>query len=117
MEHEKSLNATEICAIIRASYKCNVKKLRIKDFEVEFETSPGQSNAAEVFVNQPKGNAIPVAEHVLMDDVEPFTPDRELLEDMRLAQLMTDNPVAYEQEMIDANLDEQVVRDDDKNRI
>lgn len=35
--------------------------------------------------------------------------DPELREDLRLAQLMTDNPVAYEQEMIDANLSGQEV--------
>ncbi len=34
--------------------------------------------------------------------------DRELQEEMRLAQLMTDNPMAYEQEMIDANLNPRV---------
>ena len=105
METRNSFNASDICAIIRASAKCNVKKLRIQDFEVEFETPCGRGNASGVFVNQPAVEETPAAIIVdQQDEEQPFIPDPELMEEMRLAQLMTDDPVAYEQEMIDANL-------------
>ncbi len=110
MDHKKTLNATEICAIIKASYKYNVRKLRVGDFECEFETLSSRGNAERVFVNQRPGEETPVAANVQSEtEATPFVPDRELMEDLRLAQLMTDDPVAYEQEMIDANLDRQVV--------
>jgi len=112
-EHKKTLNANEICAIIRASYKYQVKKLRVGDLEVEFETLSSRGNAERVFVNQQVVEETPPATHVVHQDETPdFEPDQELLEEMRLAQLMTDNPVAYEQEMIDANLAKEAISDE-----
>lgn len=96
-----SLRASEICYIIRVASKNNVSDLKIGDFCLSFARSQGQGD-------QPNRSSV--------DSVKPVAPGSEkaesinalsyedqqaLLDDVRSRQLMIDDPVAYEQLIMD----------------
>lgn len=94
------LTVDEICVLIARCYHHKVTKISVRGVEVTFDTTSGRT---------PKGSDDQfVGQETPTDTGEgvEFTADqREIQEDLRLSQLMLDNPFAYEQEMIDANLD------------
>lgn len=109
------LSAEEICAIITVCAKSRVSSLAYAGLSVNFAVATGQAqeNAWPEHVDQ-SGEAEtslasgqvangPVANIALSDE------DKSLLEESRLAVLMVDSPLAYEQEMIDAQLSPRVV--------
>ncbi len=103
------LTSASICSILNACAKANVASLTFGDLHVAFYNEASQLGRNQLAsVDQPWGGETPLGsgtEQPLVMTAE----DQELREDMRLAQLMTDNPVAYEQEMIDATSNEQVL--------
>lgn len=104
-------SASEICAIIRASHHNGVSSLKLGALHVEFQKAPEPRRNVPAGASQPEAGETAAGVEgpfVVGDNAEtvPQAPlseeDKELLEDARLAQLMTDNPEAYEQEIIDA---------------
>jgi hypothetical protein len=109
METNSPFSATEICAIIEACHKSGVSSLKMGDLSVEFYQVPQLRRNADAGRDLPDGGeTLPgfVGEYEVdtgaMPPIEFSDEDRALLEEARLAQLMTDNPAAYEQEVIDA---------------
>lgn len=113
MTDTKAFLATDICAILDSCHKNNVKTFKLGDLEIAFETSSVQARSDLSFVNQPVEEANPEAKVNEAIDLSTLPPHEQvsLLEDLRMAQLMTDDPVSYEQEMIDANLNKQAEDD------
>lgn len=96
------LTTEEICVIIDACSKANVLAFEFGGLKIQFQD--------------------PLVPPIMqLPDITPAkialsSEDRALLEDARLAQLMTDDPLAYEQEMIDQQLNPRVeyaAREDD----
>ncbi len=103
------LSAGDVCAILDACMKSGASSLTFQGLHVEFslDRSLPRTAALGFGVGRPEGE-----EEALIDAgggiVKPakvhFTPEEEqVLEDARLSQLMTDDPLAYEQEMIDSH--------------
>lgn len=98
----------EVCAIIEVCAKSNVSVLKYGKLLVEFREASRFGGNQLTSVDQFIGGETP-ADNGPGDDglgnKMLLTPeDEELRESLRLAELMTTDPVAYEQEMIDANL-------------
>lgn len=113
MTDTNSFQAADICAILDSCNKNNVKTFKLGNLEIAFETVSAPASTDLSFVNQPVGEANLEAKADVNIDLTEL-PDHEkvsLIGDLRMAQLMTDDPVAYEQEMIDANLNKQAVQD------
>lgn len=103
-KYTKRFAPESISSIIEACAKCGVMSLKWHDLEVTFAV-PGQPVTA---YDLPKttfdGYASPASEQELAVDPRVSTVDKELLEDMRRSQLMIDDPLSYEQEVIDAHI-------------
>ena len=111
------LTAADICVIIDACSKNRVKSLAYSGLNIEFDapTPDLWRNTAAVEVDQPEGGETPSGGSYLArplpvtaQTMQMSDEDLTLMEEMRLAQLMTDNPMAYEQEMIDAHVQPRV---------
>ncbi len=108
-----SLTALDICAILKACNENLVSELAFGQLSVKFEPRLHGRNLL-AGVDQPTSGETEVGVAELEFDA-PGVPSMTmegpeydaLKEDVRLAQLMTHDPAAYEQEMIDANLNEQ----------
>ena len=85
--NEKIVDIIDICS------KSSVKRLKYGHLEIEFNSIP----TPEVDAPE-KVSAAPEPEHQME-----VSDDRELTEDTRLAQLMMDDPSAFEQEVIDSH--------------
>jgi len=99
----KSSQVEDICRIIEVSARAGVAKLKFGDVEVEFTPiAPDLGYHAKVDPSQyiTSEMATPDSEQKSGMTIS----DRELLEDMRRSQLMIDDPMAFEQEMIDLQL-------------
>lgn len=87
-----------------------MSSLKLGALQVEFYQVPQLRGNAAVGASQPDGaETLPGSEGPLEVAPDMTTPraelsdeDKALLEEARLAQLATDDPAAYEQEMIDA---------------
>lgn len=88
------LTVREVEKLIRVAAECRVFRLSIEGLELEFVATDG--------------NIIPYSNPDLPVQSEHSSQehglDDSLLEELRVAQLMTDDPVAYEQEMIDSQI-------------
>lgn len=110
------VQAKEICAILEACRFSNVKSLKWGDLEIEFHSS-GIQERETIESSMPSTEEAARAEDSQTDSSDfsnpnALTPEaKELLEEMHMAQLMTDDPVAYEQMQIDAHLDTKAVND------
>jgi len=108
-----NLTSSEICAILDACSKNKVKTLKYGRLEVDFDLSLVPASLSEGFASHVVEEAALL--HPPSESLEGEYARTEegisLLEELRRAQLMTDDPLAYEQEMIDANLDRQAVDD------
>ena len=95
---KNTFSAADLCKILLAAGESGVKRLKMGDLEVDFVEKGPNIDQNTPFLgaeNVPK-SAISSG---TMDTLDP-----ELMEDMRVAQLMIDDPVAYEQEIIDAHI-------------
>lgn len=101
VERRRGFNAAEICYIIRVASKHNVTGLKIGDLSLSFARSQGhgdQPNRSSVDSVKPVAPGSNRAENVnaLTDENQ-----REIMEDIYSRQLMIDDPVAYEQLVMD----------------
>lgn len=96
--------AADITAILETCLKTGVTSLKWRDLEVSFFV-PGQPVMA---YDLPKttfdGYAPQASEQELSRDSAIGTVDKELLDDMRRSQLLIDDPLGFEQEIIDAHM-------------
>lgn len=105
----------DICAIMEAGNLHNVSKISYNGLEIIFkqEDPPRLGKVGEGYVNQlVDGETSASQESVHEDELEKpplilTDEEKEVMEELRLAQLMNDDPLAYEQEMIDVNLNEE----------
>ncbi len=103
-----AFSASEICAMIVSCHQNGVASLKIGDLSVEFFQLPRlRGNVAAGFDNQARGGETPAG--AAMDLSEPATliltdEDKAVMEEAQLAQLLAEDPMAYEQQMIDATL-------------
>ena len=102
------LSAADICAIIDACAKSRVSSLTYAGLEIKFDVAATTDrNPLEyVPVDQPEGGETPSGGSqgaATQAKVHLSEDDKTLMEELRLAQLMTDDPLAYEQEMIDSH--------------
>jgi len=89
----------DLCRIIEVCHKNGVSKLALGDLALEFSENEPETLPQE-YINPVFGpNDTPV-EAGGKDRIE----DEGLLEEARYSQLMIDDPVAFEQEMIDGML-------------
>lgn len=107
-----ALSAEGICAIIEACSKNRVTSLTYGVLSIEFGT-PEPEIGGNLFAGVDGVDQLNRGEtryaggergHDVASLFAASPEERELTEEIRLAQLMTDNPLAYEQEMIDQNL-------------
>lgn len=109
------VQAKEICAILEACRFSGVKSLKWGDLDIEFHSLRDQERV--VLAESPIPSAEEAArledsQDTSLDFSNPnaSTPEaKALMEEMHMAQLMTDDPVAYEQMQIDAHLDTKAV--------
>jgi len=96
-----SLDSKAICAIINACHKASVKELKLGDLCVTFATESTQSQTWEL-PKDARGKEIP------FEDLAPQTlmtsEQREVLRQIDENQLMIDDPIAFEQRMIDLEM-------------
>lgn len=93
----------DICDIIKTCAQSGVASLKWGDFHVSF-AFPSQPVIVDLPKTTADGFASQASEQELSVDSKLSTVDRELLEDMARAQLIIDDPLAYEQAMVDAQL-------------
>lgn len=110
------LSAEDICVIIEACAKSRVSSLAYAGLSIQFDVASARAweNAlAPGFVDQPEGGETPSggSQGASVQSFPMSAEDKAILEESRLAQLMTDNPLAYEQEMIDAQISPRVMHD------
>jgi hypothetical protein len=97
--------AADLCAILESCRQNGVAALTLGDLHVSFYAPPGLRRNERPAV--PPGAEPPVGQAVVTADageVELTEEQKELLREADLAQLMADDPVAYEQAVIDENL-------------
>lgn len=101
MDHKSNLRARDICAIIKSCSQNGVTVFRFGDLSLQFE--PIEISRSPVAMpDWPKAPYHPEASAVAQEKLEQV--DKNLVEDMRLSQLLIDDPLGYEQEMIDAHM-------------
>lgn len=105
------LTADAVCSILEACKKSGVSSLTFCGLHVEFRNAApgGETPASQGFVFRPEGGETPLTDDqgaVLQARIELTPEEKQVLEDARLSQLMTDDPLAYEQEVIDAKLED-----------
>ncbi len=93
----------ELPAILDACAKAGVATLKCGDIEVTFQTSAPFVQYPDYELPSQGGLTIPDSFTASQVSEQPRieTVDKDLLEDMRRAQLMIDDPLSFEQEMID----------------
>lgn len=108
MKCTSSLQSSDICDIIKACAKSGVLELSLDGFSVKFAPPPGPVEAKvagplHTYQNLPE-SALSLAEMGSDGEasVEFGFQDRQVLEDIRRTQLLIDDPSSWEQEQIDA---------------
>lgn len=117
METSGPLTAEEILGIIKQGAKSNVKKITYGSFLVEFFGQEPVHQHQIVLSRPEEGWQASASENIIpspvvtvddaKDDPEAVAAYHELREELRLADLMINDPVAYEQEMMDAQQKEE----------
>lgn len=108
--------AKEFCDIVKTCAKYGVSRIRLSsDIEVEFKTAGGDPESLEESSRGGGNTTSYLTQDQDSGDTQVFDlsempvslsdEDRETLEDVRKAQLLTDAPLAFEQEMIDVFLE------------
>lgn len=93
MKSQRGMKSTEtskrykLLGIITECRKLGVSKIKTADFEVEFFLERSQEVGDFVDFNEPK---------------KPMSIDKDLMNDVRLSQLMIDDPFSFENEVIRA---------------
>lgn len=109
------LTGAEICAIIEACGKSGATFFQCGALSIEF-LAGGLGGNQFAGVDHSFGGETPGDGEAGGETRVLLTPeDREVQEEIRLSQLMTDDPVAYEQEMIDATFNQRVPTDGQGN--
>jgi hypothetical protein len=104
------LSADDICCIIEACFRNKVYSLSYNALEIKFGPDQAAWGNAQLQyeVGQPEGGETPSGQGYAVPfdalPVELTEEDKLLMEEVRLGQLMTDDPMAYEQEMIDSHI-------------
>lgn len=102
------LTREDICAILEAGRRSGVSSLRYGDFSVEFQRAATGETFVPAFVDRPEGGETPLTDVPEQDPskarVELSPEEKQVLEDAHLGQLMTDDPLAYEQAVIDSTI-------------
>lgn len=119
-EHKNNFTASEICAIIKACSKANVSRISLDGLVVDFSKESAPAGLAQygLFSSEQQGPVPGFGEGMpLVDSIESLDTsdslsedDKDLAETARLSQLMTDDPLSYEQEVIDAMLEPTTLR-------
>lgn len=97
--------ATDLCIILDACRKNGVAALTLGDLHVSFY-APTNHRGNE-WESEPPGEETPAGHEVETPNagrVELTEEQKELLREAKLSQLMADDPVAYEQAVIDAEM-------------
>jgi hypothetical protein len=105
----KQFTPLSICLIIESAAKNGVAALKFGDLEINFSpkaVEEGHSADIDLPKHLEPIHATHASEQTLRIDDTLETVDKELLEDMRVTQLMFDDPLAFESEMIDKQLSE-----------
>jgi len=103
----KSLTPKQICDIIRLCNKNRVSRLKLGDLEIDFYNGSQPDGNQSVYASQVSYPAEteelkPATTSKMKTQEVHLTPEqKEILEEARLSQLQTEDPLAYEQEMID----------------
>ena len=95
----------DLCAILDSCRQNGVAALTLGDLHVSFYAPAGLRRNEEL--PEPSGGETPAGHEVVTADagaVELTDEQKELLREAELSQLMADDPVAYEQAIIDENL-------------
>jgi hypothetical protein len=109
METEDLTNIPEvftnvnICRIIKVCKEAGVSKLKFGDLEVEFNQPVKRFGPEEKLAYQKPAQVIAAPESKANTNA-PSAFDKTLHEDLRITQLMLEDPLAYEQMVIDAQI-------------
>lgn len=87
------LDGVSICDIIKTCHTSNVSRLKFGDFEVTFWQGPNEIIEECEVVNEPLGGG-PVS-------MELTTEQKQIMDEAELTDLMTLDPVGWEQHQID----------------
>lgn len=105
-----SFTVQEICDILKQCQLSRVGSLILGDLKVEFkpDISENKANSWKTYTIEPEQEAaFPVdpmnSEEINLNQLSPED-NVELLEELRRFELMTNDPLAFEQEMIDNQL-------------
>lgn len=105
--HKKSIvSVRELCSIIRVAASHNVSKLTLGDLSIEFVRLPSYSPLEEP-VKVPLEFEAPETLQTVQQNPPVqgrIADEREILDDIRLSQMICDDPEAFEQEVIDGHL-------------
>jgi hypothetical protein len=105
----------DFCDIIKTCSRSGVKKFKFKELEIEFFEPVKEENHYSISLNdqarseEKENSSLAPQEETHAAGEEIFSEqktelEKELLEEMRQAELCANDPQAYEQEMIDAEL-------------
>lgn len=103
------MEATEVCAIIRACGKAGVSRLKISDLEIEFgfqQTLPiiGSDRNLDLSKNEVTDNVTDAGKALSTEtQMEPL--DEKALRELALVDAAISNPMVYEQMMMDGDLE------------
>jgi hypothetical protein len=119
---ETSIDAVSICRIIRESAKCGVTKLQIGDLKIDFSSQLGSESKLEPpktqnFIPLP-GQAETIAKHDELETPRLHLTDeqREAFEEFEEAQQMIEDPLGFEERIVDLDIEAQRVRGNDEAR-
>lgn len=101
----QEFTALDLCRIIKCGAVNGVARLTIGDFQVNYYHPPAASLGPQVTADPPNVTEFP-APPASEQPPEVTIADPELLEDLRMSQLMISDPLAFEQEIIDSHLEE-----------
>ncbi len=101
---QKRFSTTEICRIIKLCRKNEVSELKLGDFEVTFQRKLKKvsKKAEKVDDTVPVNTSLPTREDLKQVERSFGVQDRQTLKELEAAQLLIDDPVAFEEEEIDA---------------
>lgn len=99
---DKPATIKELCKLIETAAAHGVSELKYADLSVTF--GPKDRKGAEETVYLPKEFSLDTLASQDSEQSVPPQVSHELLEDMRRSQLLIDDPMAFEQEMIDLHV-------------
>lgn len=100
---QSGLTAVDICAIIEAAAKSRVAYLSFGELRIKFDSGLSRFELSSPLQQWTGGEGGHTGKDAEPPEMVIETPeDRELAREAQLAQLLTHDPMAYEQAMIDA---------------